>query len=93
MLSPALIHRPSQAVRRAYSLAEGFEFSVEIDLDLLKCESGNQAALLGTVLRGISTSFVEFVTFDGRLMQIHPDGRALTRIIAAGLDQHVPEGI
>ncbi|MDF3416632.1 hypothetical protein HKX54_19330 [Sulfitobacter sp. M57] len=65
----------------------------EIDLDVLKREFGDQAALVRAVLRRISTSFSEFVIFDGRRMQIHPDGRALPRIIAAGLVQHVPEGI
>ena len=65
----------------------------EIDLATLIREFGNQAAPLDTVLRGISMAFAEFVSFDGQHMQIHPDGRALTRIIAAELDQHVPEGI
>ena len=60
---------------------------------MLKREFGTQAVSLGVVLSGIATAFCEFVTFDGRLMQIHPDGRALTRIIAAGSDQHIPEGI
>ncbi|MDF1671572.1 MAG: coproporphyrinogen III oxidase, partial [Roseovarius sp.] len=65
----------------------------EIDLDLLRSEFGNQVAPLGAVLRNISMSFCNFVTLDGRLMHIHPDGRALTRIIPAELDQHVPDGI
>jgi oxygen-independent coproporphyrinogen-3 oxidase len=37
--------------------------------------------------------FAPFATLDENRITIAPEGRALTRIIASVLDQHVPEGV
>ncbi|WP_380057746.1 oxygen-independent coproporphyrinogen III oxidase [Falsihalocynthiibacter sp. SS001] len=65
----------------------------EVALSQLEGEFGEHAKTLAPDLRKIAGSFQDFVDFDGQHLSIHTDGRALTRIIAAGLDQHVPDRV
>jgi len=64
-----------------------------IDLTTLRAEFGNAADTLGPVLGGLSERFADLVRLESDCLEIMPEGRALTRIIAAALDQHVPEGM
>jgi oxygen-independent coproporphyrinogen-3 oxidase len=44
-------------------------------------------------LSEIAARFAPFVRRDGSHIEILPEGRPLTRIIASAFDQHVPEGV
>ncbi len=63
-----------------------------LDLGKLIQQFGASAAELAPRLQAIADEFAPFVTFDGLVLRITQDGRPLTRIIASGLDQHVPDG-
>jgi oxygen-independent coproporphyrinogen-3 oxidase len=63
-----------------------------LDLDALTIDFGSQVAALAPLLTDMAKHFARYVKFDGTQLQIVPEGRPLTRIIASFLDQHVPEG-
>lgn len=62
-----------------------------LDLDALRVECGPHAATLADSLAGIAEKYERFVRLDGQRLEIAPEGRALTRMIAAEFDQHVPD--
>lgn len=64
-----------------------------LDLSDLTAEFGPSGRSIAPELAGMADRFAPYATFDGAAFRIAPDGRALTRIIASGLDQHVPEGV
>ncbi|WP_281982588.1 oxygen-independent coproporphyrinogen III oxidase [Thalassorhabdomicrobium marinisediminis] len=64
-----------------------------LDLAVLEAEMGAQARSLAPELAKMAEAFAPFVTFDGTEIRIAPKGQALTRLIAATLDQHVPDGV
>lgn len=64
-----------------------------LDLEDLAGEFGATAMTLAPTLSALATRFAPYTKFDGARLQIAADGRALTRIIASELDQHVPEGV
>lgn len=64
-----------------------------LDLDALRASHGPEAGALVPMLAERARAFRPFAKFDGRVFTIRPAGRPLARIIASGLDQHMPEGI
>lgn len=64
-----------------------------LDLDELSLECGPRAHTLVPYMTDMADRFAPFVKLEGQRISILPDGRALTRIIASMLDQHVPEGV
>ena len=62
-----------------------------LDLADLQAEFGPVAASLTPVLEGIANRFGALVTSGNRQLEILPQGRSLTRMIAAAFDQHVPD--
>ncbi len=64
-----------------------------LDLDALSAEFGPSAQSLLPYLEDMSQRFAPFVRLREGRIDIAPEGRALTRIIASVLDQHVPEGV
>ncbi|MGP6089924.1 oxygen-independent coproporphyrinogen III oxidase [Antarctobacter jejuensis] len=64
-----------------------------LDLDDLSQEFGPCAWELLPCLKEVATSFAPFAKLTGKRIDILPEGRALTRIIASAFDQHVPEGV
>lgn len=64
-----------------------------LDLHELKDEFGPFADTLSSSLAEMATRFAPFATLTENRLDIAPAGRALTRIIASTLDQHVPDGI
>lgn len=63
----------------------------QLDLSALQDECGPRAQALTPVLEGIADMFGRFVTWDNQRLDIIPQGRSLTRMIAAAFDQHVPD--
>lgn len=64
-----------------------------LDLDDLSREFGPRACELLPCLKEMATRFAPFTKLTGRRIGIAPEGRALTRMIASVLDQHVPDGV
>lgn len=64
-----------------------------LDLEILAQEFGPRALTLRRELDTMVTRFSPYVALVGNRVQISPEGRALTRIIASVLDQHVPDGV
>jgi oxygen-independent coproporphyrinogen-3 oxidase len=64
-----------------------------LDPDALSRDFGARAHDLAPCLAEMADRFAPFATLDGNRITIAPEGRALTRIIASVLDQHVPEGV
>lgn len=62
-----------------------------LDLDVLQAEFGPRAATLTPILEGIADKFGALVTWGDRQLDILPQGRSLTRMVAAAFDQHVPD--
>jgi len=63
----------------------------KIDLDMLEGEFGLGAANLSPELLNIAATFERVTNFDGQCLRLLPEGRALTRMVAAKLDQHIPD--
>ncbi|MEQ8902059.1 MAG: oxygen-independent coproporphyrinogen III oxidase [Roseovarius sp.] len=64
-----------------------------LDLDDLSQEFGARAQTLLPCLMEVATRFAPFAKLTGKRIEIAPEGRSLTRIIASVFDQHVPEGV
>jgi oxygen-independent coproporphyrinogen-3 oxidase len=64
-----------------------------LDLDDLSQEFGPHAQELLSCLREVATRFAPFAQLTGKRIEIAPEGRSLTRMIASAFDQHVPEGV
>ena len=64
-----------------------------LDLDDLSREFGPRACELLPCLNEMAARFAPFTELTGRRITIAPEGRALTRMIASVLDQHVPDGV
>lgn len=64
-----------------------------LDLSDLRAEFGPRADTLLPILQAIAARFGPFAQLRDQQLDIAPTGRALTRIIAAEFDQHVPEGM
>ena len=64
-----------------------------LDLDDLSQEFGPRAWKLLPCLKEVATNFSPFAKLTGKRIDILPEGRSLTRIIASAFDQHVPEGV
>ena len=64
-----------------------------LDLTDLAKTFGPRAFDLAPALRSISNQYAPFVRLDGTRLEVLPEGRALTRIVASVLDQHVPVGM
>ncbi|WP_297771797.1 oxygen-independent coproporphyrinogen III oxidase [uncultured Roseovarius sp.] len=64
-----------------------------LDLDDLSQEFGPHAQELLSCLREVATRFAPFAKLTGKRIEIAPEGRSLTRMIASAFDQHVPEGV
>lgn len=64
-----------------------------LDLNDLRREVGPRAVTLLPFLKEMATRFSSVTKLAGKRIEIAPEGRALTRIIASILDQHVPEGV
>jgi oxygen-independent coproporphyrinogen III oxidase len=62
-----------------------------LDLSDLQADFGPHAESLMPVLDGIADQFGALVTSGNRQLEILPQGRSLTRMIAAAFDQHVPD--
>ncbi len=62
-----------------------------LDLEDLQAECGARAKSLTPTLLEIATKYGQFVHFADRRLEIAPEGRPLTRLIAAEFDQHVPD--
>lgn len=62
-----------------------------LDLDELQSECGPHARSLAPILLGIAAKYGDFVHQAGQRLEISPEGRPLTRMIAAEFDQHVPD--
>ncbi|GGC23315.1 coproporphyrinogen III oxidase, anaerobic 1 [Marivita lacus] len=63
----------------------------QLDLSALQDECGPRVQALRPVLEAIADMFGRFVTWDNQRLDIIPQGRSLTRMIAATFDQHVPD--
>jgi oxygen-independent coproporphyrinogen-3 oxidase len=57
----------------------------------LQAEFGPRAATLTPILEGIADKFGALVTWGDQQLDILPQGRSLTRMVAAAFDQHVPD--
>ncbi|MDF3350494.1 oxygen-independent coproporphyrinogen III oxidase [Sulfitobacter sp. KE34] len=64
-----------------------------LDLNALAETFGAGAFDLAPELKAIATRYTPFVRLSGTRLDILPEGRALTRMIASMLDQEVPEGM
>jgi oxygen-independent coproporphyrinogen-3 oxidase len=62
-----------------------------LDLDELQSQCGSHARSLAPILSGIAAKYGDFVHLASQRLQISPEGRPLTRMIAAEFDQHVPD--
>jgi oxygen-independent coproporphyrinogen-3 oxidase len=62
-----------------------------LDLDELQSEFGPRATSLAPILSGIAAKYGDFVHLTDQRLEISPEGRPLTRMIAAEFDQHVPD--
>jgi oxygen-independent coproporphyrinogen-3 oxidase len=62
-----------------------------LDLDELQSECGPRARSLTPILLGIAAKYGDLVHLADQRLGISPEGRPLTRIIAAEFDQHVPD--
>lgn len=62
-----------------------------LDLSDLRAEFGPGAKTLSATLDGIAAKFAGVTTLEGQCLDILPEGRPLTRIIAAAFDQHIPD--
>jgi len=62
-----------------------------LDLDDLRAECGPRAETLAALLPGIAVKYDGVVRLVARRLEIAPEGRPLTRMIAAEFDQHVPD--
>ncbi|MXU65569.1 oxygen-independent coproporphyrinogen III oxidase [Oceanomicrobium pacificus] len=60
----------------------------EIDRAALAATFGDMAALIDSDLAALAESYTGFVVDDGTCFRVTPEGRPLTRIIAAGLDAY-----
>ncbi len=58
----------------------------EIDLDTLNTAYGDFAKPVKADCKRLAKTYPDFVSFDGKQFRILPEGRPLTRIIAAGFD-------
>lgn len=67
--------------------------SFALDLDWLRPRFGPRAETLLPHLQDMAARFAPYARLDATRIEIAPEGRALTRIIASVLDQHVPEGV
>ncbi|MHA6325099.1 oxygen-independent coproporphyrinogen III oxidase [Roseivivax sp. CAU 1753] len=59
----------------------------------LRAEFGEAARVLAPLLAGIAARFGDLVEQTGDVIEIRPEGRPLTRIIASAFDAHVPDGV
>lgn len=64
-----------------------------LDLEELSNVYCTTAYALLPYLQEMATRLAPFAELEGQRIDISPDGRCLTRIIASVLDQHVPEGL
>jgi oxygen-independent coproporphyrinogen-3 oxidase len=64
-----------------------------LNINDLRGEFGARVDTLTPTLVTTAKTYAPFVTSDGTSLQITPQGRPLTRIVASALDQHVPEGV
>ena len=64
-----------------------------LDLADLRDEFGAQAVDLAPLLPTVAAQFDGLVSLQDGCLEIKPEGRALTRIIASSFDAHVPEGV
>ena len=62
-----------------------------LDLDELQSECGPRARSLTPILLGIAAKYGDLVHLADQRLGISPEGRPLTRMIAAEFDQHVPD--
>ena len=63
----------------------------QLDLSDLTMELGPRARNLLPTLEDIAVKFSAFVTWETQQLKIVPEGRSLTRMIAAAFDQHMPD--
>jgi len=63
----------------------------QLDLAEMEAEFGASARTLAEIIDAIAEKFGAFVTWDSQRLLILPEGRSLTRMIAAAFDQHVPD--
>ncbi len=63
-----------------------------LDLDALQDGFGAAADSLKPTLALVANQFGDLVSVTDSALEIHPAGRALTRLIASAFDDHVPEG-
>lgn len=64
-----------------------------LDRDALRREFGALAATLAPTLAAVAERFGDLVRLDDAALDIRPEGRPLTRIIASAFDAHVPDGV
>jgi oxygen-independent coproporphyrinogen-3 oxidase len=64
-----------------------------VDLDDLRAEFGAAANALAADLAQVAARYGDLVRWTENRLEIAPEGRALTRIIASAFDAHVPEGV
>ncbi|MEO9826307.1 MAG: oxygen-independent coproporphyrinogen III oxidase [Paracoccaceae bacterium] len=65
----------------------------QLDRAKLQSEFGTLTHGLDSVLAGIAECYGDLVSLTEHTLTIHPDGHALTRIIASAFDAYVPEGV
>lgn len=63
----------------------------QLDLSVSELEFGPRAGILISAFEDIAEKFSPFVTWDSHRLKIVPEGRSLTRMIAAAFDQHMPD--
>jgi oxygen-independent coproporphyrinogen-3 oxidase len=59
----------------------------------LRARHGETAANIDSDLAQIAARFGALVTLDDDALKLLPEGRALTRIVASALDEHMPDGV
>ena len=64
-----------------------------LDRRELQATFGAQESTLDATLALLAERFGDLVALDDDALEIRPDGRALTRIVASALDDHMPEGV
>ncbi|WP_134012222.1 oxygen-independent coproporphyrinogen III oxidase [Litoreibacter halocynthiae] len=64
-----------------------------LDIADLQEEFGPQVANIAPLLPQVAAKFDGLVSLQNQCLEIKPEGRALTRIIASCFDAHVPEGV
>ncbi|MDE4275208.1 oxygen-independent coproporphyrinogen III oxidase [Phaeobacter gallaeciensis] len=63
-----------------------------LDRAALEREFGDLSRSIDPDLTAVQARFGDLVTLDGKALEIRPQGRALTRLIASHFDAHKPEG-